>query len=282
MDYIRKPVNSAELLARVSSALALRAERVMREGREQELLLRTQELEHALREVKVLRGFIPICANCKRVRTDTGDWQRLEDYIQKHSEAEFSHGICQRCTRKVYPEVCIDCFRWVKQLPRRSGKNLLASSGIPPSTYINSGPGKDGMAKILVIDDEEGIRNLLDTLLSRKGYNVVLADGGRKGLEFFRRECPNVIVLDLKMPEMDGMAVLQQIHNLNPGQPVIILTGAGLPEAEERLRAFRVSEYVEKEFSLHRLGDALKRALAASQSATLASASANTVTIKGT
>jgi len=108
MDYIRKPVNSVELVARVSSALALRAERIMRKRREQELLLRTQELELALREVKVLRGFIPICANCKRVRTDTGDWQRLEDYIQKHSEAEFSHGICQRCMREVYPEVCID------------------------------------------------------------------------------------------------------------------------------------------------------------------------------
>lgn len=108
MDYIRKPVNSVELVARVSSALTLRAERIMRKAREQELLMRTQELEHALREVKVLRGFIPICANCKRVRTDTGDWQRLEDYIQKHSEAEFSHGICQRCTREVYPEVCID------------------------------------------------------------------------------------------------------------------------------------------------------------------------------
>jgi CheY-like chemotaxis protein len=138
------------------------------------------------------------------------------------------------------------------------------------------------MAKVLVIDDEQGIRNLLDTLLSRKGYDVVLADGGRKGLELFRRERPDVVVLDLKMPEMDGRAVLQQIRSLNPGQPVIILTGAGLPEAEEQLRAFGVSEYVEKEFSLHRLGDALKRALAASHSATLASASTNTVTIKGT
>ena len=108
MDYIRKPVNSVELVARVSSALALRSERIMRKGREQELLLRTQELEHALREVKVLRGFIPICANCKRVRTDTGDWQRLEYYIQKHSEAEFSHGICQQCTKEMYPEVSID------------------------------------------------------------------------------------------------------------------------------------------------------------------------------
>src|SRR5580765_8285260 len=101
------------------------------------------------------------------------------------------------------------------------------------------------MAKILVIDDEHGIRSLLDTLLSRKGYDVVLADGGRKGLELFRRERPDVVVLDLKMPELDGKAVLQQIHTLNPGQPVIILTGARLPEAEERLRAFGVSEYLD-------------------------------------
>jgi sigma-B regulation protein RsbU (phosphoserine phosphatase) len=108
MDYIRKPVNAVELVARVSSVLTLRAERNTRKAREHELLLRTQELEHALREVKVLRGFIPICANCKRVRTDAGDWQRLEEYIQDHSEAEFSHGICQVCMKAVYPDVFKD------------------------------------------------------------------------------------------------------------------------------------------------------------------------------
>jgi len=75
------------------------------------------------------------------------------------------------------------------------------------------------MAKVLVIDDEQGIRSLLDMLLSRKGYGVVLADGGRKGLELFRRERPDVIVLDLNRPEMDGVAVLQQVRNLNPDQP---------------------------------------------------------------
>ena len=108
MDYIRKPVNPAELLARVSSALTLREERNKRKAREQELLMRTEELERALREVKVLRGFIPICAKCKRVRTDNGDWQGLEEYIQTHSEAEFSHGICQVCIRDVYPDVIKD------------------------------------------------------------------------------------------------------------------------------------------------------------------------------
>ena len=108
MDYIRKPVIPAELVARVSSALTLRDERTRRKAREQELLLRTQDLERALGEVKVLRGFIPICANCKRVRTDTGDWQRLEEYSQAHSEAEFSHGICHVCMREVYPDVIKD------------------------------------------------------------------------------------------------------------------------------------------------------------------------------
>ena len=108
MDYIRKPVKPAELVARVSSALTLRAERNTRKAREQELLLRTQELEHALREVKVLRRLIPICAHCKRVRTDTGDWQRLEEYIQDHSEAEFRHSICQVCTKEVYRDVFYD------------------------------------------------------------------------------------------------------------------------------------------------------------------------------
>ena len=117
------------------------------------------------------------------------------------------------------------------------------------------------MAKVLVIDDEEGIRNLLDTLLRRKGYNVVLAASGQKGLELLRRERPDVMVLDLKMPGMDGLTVLQQVRRLIPTQPVIILTGAGTPEVEQQVRALGVTEFVEKEFSLHLLGDALQRIL---------------------
>ncbi|MGH7216617.1 MAG: response regulator [Nitrospiraceae bacterium] len=117
------------------------------------------------------------------------------------------------------------------------------------------------MAKVLVIDDEPGIRHLLETLLMRKGYDVILADGGRKGLELFRREHPDAVVLDLKMPEMDGIAVLTQLRSADRKLPVIVLTGAGTPETERQLYAMGVTEYVEKEFSLHRLGDALKRHL---------------------
>jgi len=63
------------------------------------------------------------------------------------------------------------------------------------------------------------------------------------------------------MPEMPGLAVLRQIRSLDPKKPVIILTGAGTAEAERQVRALGLTEYVEKEFSLHLLGDALKRLL---------------------
>lgn len=117
------------------------------------------------------------------------------------------------------------------------------------------------MAKVLVIDDEQGIRALLDTLLRRKGYDVIVAESGEKGLECFRRERPDVLVLDLKMPGMDGLTVLRQVRSLDPIMPVIILTGAGTAETEQRVRALGGTEYVEKAFSLHLLGDALKRLL---------------------
>jgi len=107
-DFITKPVNSVELLARATSALALKKEMDCRKAREVELRRSNDELQKALRDVKVLRGLIPICASCKKIRNDEGVWQQLEEYIGEHSEAEFSHGICQPCVNKLYPGVCQD------------------------------------------------------------------------------------------------------------------------------------------------------------------------------
>lgn len=108
MDYISKPVNSVELLARVSSALTLKSEMDRRKSRELELRRSNEELQRALKEVKVLRGLIPICASCKKIRNDGGFWQQLEEYLGEHSEAEFSHGLCQPCIKKLYPGVYQD------------------------------------------------------------------------------------------------------------------------------------------------------------------------------
>jgi len=108
MDFISKPVHSVELLARVSSALLLKQEMDRRKNRELELRRSNEELQKALKEVKVLRGLIPICASCKKIRNDGGFWQQIEEYLSEHSEAEFSHGLCQPCIKKLYPGVYQD------------------------------------------------------------------------------------------------------------------------------------------------------------------------------
>ncbi|MCS6317258.1 MAG: response regulator, partial [Nitrospira sp.] len=108
MDFITKPVNSVELLARVNSALMLKKEMDCRKTRELELRRSNTELQQALREVKVLKGLVPICASCKKIRNDQGFWQQLEEYIQQHSEAEFSHGLCTPSIKKHYPGVYPD------------------------------------------------------------------------------------------------------------------------------------------------------------------------------
>jgi len=63
-----------------------------------------EDLQEAVAEVKTLSGLLPICASCKKIRDDKGYWTQIESYIRDHSEAEFSHGICPECAKKLYPE----------------------------------------------------------------------------------------------------------------------------------------------------------------------------------
>lgn len=70
--------------------------------REREKLI--TELQDALGQVKTLRGMLPVCANCKKVRDDEGYWHQVDVYIRKHSEAEITHGICPECEHELYPE----------------------------------------------------------------------------------------------------------------------------------------------------------------------------------
>ncbi len=71
--------------------------------REREKLI--AELQDALSKVKQLKGMLPICAHCKKIRDDRGYWNQIETYIRDHSEAEFTHGICTECARKLYPDL---------------------------------------------------------------------------------------------------------------------------------------------------------------------------------
>ncbi len=69
---------------------------------EEELRKEKKMLQEALSHIKTLKGMIPICANCKKIRDDSGYWNQIESYIKDHSEAEFSHSICPECANKLY------------------------------------------------------------------------------------------------------------------------------------------------------------------------------------
>lgn len=97
-DYVSKPFDSRELEARVRAG-----ERIV--ALESSLQEKINELENALNHVKRLQGCLPICAWCKNVRDDSDYWKSVEDYIEEHSEAEFSHGICPRCLKEQFGEV---------------------------------------------------------------------------------------------------------------------------------------------------------------------------------
>ncbi len=89
-DYVVKPFNRAELRARAQVGMRMLA-------LQESLARRVNELEAALASVKALRGLLPMCSYCKKIRVDDSYWQQLESYISEHSDAQFSHGICPEC-----------------------------------------------------------------------------------------------------------------------------------------------------------------------------------------
>lgn len=94
-DYLVKGRVDADLLGR---AIIYAIEREK---------LRVKLLE-ARNQIKILQGLLPICAHCKNIRDDKGLWHQVEEYVTRHSEAEFTHGICPACARKFYPDFCSD------------------------------------------------------------------------------------------------------------------------------------------------------------------------------
>jgi PAS domain S-box-containing protein len=76
----------------------------LRKQAEEEREKLIEQLQQTLAEVKTLSGLLPICASCKSVRDDQGYWQQIENYLAEHTQANFSHSICQSCTKKLYPQ----------------------------------------------------------------------------------------------------------------------------------------------------------------------------------
>jgi CheY-like chemotaxis protein len=104
--------------------------------------------------------------------------------------------------------------------------------------------------KILVVDDEDSIRTLVQTMLKQKGRHVALAAKGKDAIAMFRKERPNLTILDIDMPDIDGIAVLREIRAIDPQAKVMIFTGGDSPSVEREARALGVTDFLRKGFAL--------------------------------
>lgn len=96
-------------VAERTAELSMEVEERKRYGNERDKVI--IELQDALSCINTLTGLLSICASCKKIRDTEGSWEQLELYIQKHSEAQFSHGICPDCIKKLYPDIYPDIMR---------------------------------------------------------------------------------------------------------------------------------------------------------------------------
>ncbi|UTY30719.1 sigma-54-dependent transcriptional regulator [Treponema putidum] len=114
---------------------------------------------------------------------------------------------------------------------------------------------------ILIIDDEKNIREGLAMALEDEGYGVIIADNGRTGLDIALKEEVDLVITDLKMPEISGEEVLREVISKTPGVPVIVLTGHGTVETAVEAMRMGAYDFLTKPLDLERLFLLVKRAL---------------------
>jgi len=113
--------------------------------------------------------------------------------------------------------------------------------------------------KILVVDDEDSIRTLVQTMLKGEGRNVVLAAKGKDAIAMFRKERPNLTILDIDMPDIDGITVLREIRTIDPQAKVMVFTGGESPVVESQAKALGVTDFLRKGFALPSLDELQSR-----------------------
>lgn len=113
--------------------------------------------------------------------------------------------------------------------------------------------------RILVVDDELLIRDLLYDFFTTQGWDIVVAEGGQKAIDYLKNQQFDIVLIDLKMPDIDGMDLTGRIRSLYGDLPVIIMTGyPSLDTALEALR-FKVDDYIIKPFNVNQLYKTVKK-----------------------
>jgi CheY-like chemotaxis protein len=114
--------------------------------------------------------------------------------------------------------------------------------------------------KILVVDDEDNIRTMIQAMLKHEGRHVALAAKGKDAITVFKKERPHLTILDIDMPDIDGISVLREIRTIDPQAKVMIFTGGDSPSVEREARALGVTDFLKKGFALPPISDLQSRA----------------------
>jgi len=127
---------------------------------------------------------------------------------------------------------------------------------------------------VLVVDDEEQIRNTLRGVLADEGFEVIEAADGRQALDLLQRTPPRLAIVDVWMPEVDGIELVARMREQAPGVPIIVISGHGTIETAVRVIRLGAFDFLEKPFQLESLLQVVDRALGAAASNTQATAAA--------
>jgi len=111
--------------------------------------------------------------------------------------------------------------------------------------------------KVLVVDDEPEVRLVLSEFLESRGFEVATAESGAKALAIVDEVSPQVVLLDVTMPEMDGVETLKRLTALKPGLPIIMVTANADVDVTSKLLALGAADYIPKPFDLDYLGQAV-------------------------
>ncbi|PKN35999.1 MAG: two-component system response regulator [Deltaproteobacteria bacterium HGW-Deltaproteobacteria-19] len=117
------------------------------------------------------------------------------------------------------------------------------------------------MRRILVVDDDESVRKLLTVVLGKEGFDVTCADNGLTGLEAFRSTSADIVIMDIRMPEMDGLQALEEITKMRRGAAVILMTAYAAVETAVQAMKLGAFDYVIKPFDIDEILLLVERAL---------------------
>ncbi len=119
------------------------------------------------------------------------------------------------------------------------------------------------MATVLVVDDESGLRTVMSNILKSEGYNVITAEDGKKAIDAVKLSNPDLIFLDIRLPDMDGLQILEEVKKINPGIPVIMCSGFSDVESAVHTVKMGAFDYISKPFKREEVIKSASKALEA-------------------